>query len=267
MRDKTNYSCLMLKTQKFSSLFRHYAKYHGLRKEELEYSFVNVLAPEDTPELVQLQRSDVITVRKKQKEEVEKGPKEDDEEFRKDMMNLLDDEEHMDALFVFENGATVPAHKTILTARGEYFKGLFRKGCFADQDGKITVDSEFSERIITLMLEFLYTNRIDSLPDCSAQEIVDLLHLSNKWQLRDLKKVCEYQAMEMICVENVGKMFYATEEFQAQRLKKACVKFIMENIKEVTADQTFIEEVKLHPQLIIPILRDAAERMEPGGEF
>ena len=28
----TPYSCLMLKSQRFSSLFRHYAKHHGLRK-------------------------------------------------------------------------------------------------------------------------------------------------------------------------------------------------------------------------------------------
>ena len=59
---ETNYSCLMLKTQRFSSLFRHYAKYHGLRKEELEYYFVNLLENEDTPESVQLQRGDTIMV-------------------------------------------------------------------------------------------------------------------------------------------------------------------------------------------------------------
>lgn len=60
---ETNYSCLMLKTQRFSSLFRHYAKYHGLRKDDLEYYFVNLLENEDTPESVQLQRSDTIMVR------------------------------------------------------------------------------------------------------------------------------------------------------------------------------------------------------------
>ena len=59
---ETNYSCLMLKTQRFSSLFRHYAKYHGLRKDDLEYYFVNVLENEDTPETVQLQRGDTIMV-------------------------------------------------------------------------------------------------------------------------------------------------------------------------------------------------------------
>jgi len=61
---ETNYSCLMLKTQRFSSLFRHYAKYHGLRKDDLEYYFVNLLENEDTPETVQLQRGDTIMVRR-----------------------------------------------------------------------------------------------------------------------------------------------------------------------------------------------------------
>ena len=60
---ETNYSCLMLKTQRFSSLFRHYAKYHGLRKDDLEYYFVNLLENDDTPESVQLQRGDTIMVR------------------------------------------------------------------------------------------------------------------------------------------------------------------------------------------------------------
>jgi hypothetical protein len=60
---ETLYSCLMLKTQRFSSLFRHYAKYHGLRKDDLEYYFVNMLENDDTPETVHLQRGDTIMVR------------------------------------------------------------------------------------------------------------------------------------------------------------------------------------------------------------
>ena len=58
----TNYSCLMLKTQRFSSLFRHYAKYHGLRKDDLQYHFVNLLKNEDTPESVQVRRSAVLEI-------------------------------------------------------------------------------------------------------------------------------------------------------------------------------------------------------------
>lgn len=95
---ETNYSCLMLKTQRFSSLFRHYAKYHGLRKDDLEYYFVNPLENEDTPESVQLQRSDTIMVRKRRKPEPLAAAT-DDDEFFADMKELVDDDEHMDAVF------------------------------------------------------------------------------------------------------------------------------------------------------------------------
>ena len=33
------YSCLMQKTQRFSSLFRHYSKHHGLPRESLDFFF------------------------------------------------------------------------------------------------------------------------------------------------------------------------------------------------------------------------------------
>ncbi len=49
------YSCLMLKTQRFSSLFRHYAKHHGLKRDDLEYSFTDIIQADDTPETIYLQ--------------------------------------------------------------------------------------------------------------------------------------------------------------------------------------------------------------------
>eukprot|EP00953_Heterococcus_sp_UTEX-ZZ885_P039908 20421-Heterococcus_DN1.PRE.3 len=51
VRAGTPYSCLMLKNQRFSSLFRHYAKHHGLRKEDLAYFFTEALQNEVRPAL------------------------------------------------------------------------------------------------------------------------------------------------------------------------------------------------------------------------
>jgi hypothetical protein len=57
-----NYECMMLKTQQFSSLFRHYAKYHGLSKDGLEFRFLDVLNSDETPEAVHLLSGDTIRV-------------------------------------------------------------------------------------------------------------------------------------------------------------------------------------------------------------
>lgn len=346
----TNYSCLMLKTQRFSSLFRHYAKYHGLRKDDLEYYFVNPLENEDTPESVHLQRGDIIMVRKKRKAEVPE-PAADDSEFFKDMKELLDDEEHMDTLFLVHanplsrasvmgggegtkggDAAIVPgneskkrkiggdsgssntnnksnnssissdnnntmdndtdlveirAHKCILTARADYFKALFRKSAGENSSGEkvgtfkesteciIRVEPYFSPKIVRLMLEFLYTNRIECLKvssrvtssgmvtspqNVSTDELLSILHLADMWQLRDLKRLVEHELIRShMHVDNVARMFCATEDFHAKRLNKSCLEFIMENYREVTGSVSFQEELKNYPHLCIPVLKAAAE--------
>eukprot|EP00523_Entomoneis_sp_CCMP467_P002858 CAMPEP_0168742562 /NCGR_PEP_ID=MMETSP0724-20121128/13099_1 /TAXON_ID=265536 /ORGANISM="Amphiprora sp., Strain CCMP467" /LENGTH=367 /DNA_ID=CAMNT_0008790113 /DNA_START=21 /DNA_END=1124 /DNA_ORIENTATION=- len=281
---ETNYSCLMLKTQRFSSLFRHYAKYHGLRKDDLEYYFVNLLENEDTPESVQLQRGDTIMVRKKRRPEPPAAAA-DDDEFFKDMKELLDDEEHMDAMFHIspeedeeydgmamdsrKSPATtiIKAHKSILTARAEYFKALFRSGAAGSQlafkesqDCIVKVDSCFNAFHIRICLEFIYTNRIASLRSIGTDDLLRLLRLSDLWQLRDLKRLVEFELVrDHMRVDTVARMYGATEEFSARRLQDACIEFIMSNLRQLAGNQDFEEEMKNYPHLCMPVLKAAAD--------
>jgi speckle-type POZ protein len=285
---ETNYSCLMLKTQRFSSLFRHYAKYHGLRKDDLEYYFVNPLENEDTPESVQLQRGDTIMVRKRRKPEPPEAAADDDEMFR-DFRDLLDDEEHMDARFLLQtndmdtdkdgestdNVTEFRAHKCILTARTDYFKALFRKApgdgensrmAFKEsQECTIQVDSTFSPLHIRYMLEFIYTNRIQTIRAVTTDDLLCILHLSDKWLLRDLKRLIEHELIRNhMSVHTVARMYGATEDFNAQRLSRACIEFIMANLRQVTGNTTFEEEMKNYPHLCIPVLKAAADMIPEG---
>lgn len=329
---ETNYSCLMLKTQRFSSLFRHYAKYHGLRKDDLEYYFVNSLDNDDTPESVQLQRADTIMVRKRRRPDTPVAVS-NDEEFFKDMKDLLDDDEHMDAVFLVHTDhlnkhtstslsnqiitktnipdlktsdlsqdmviaekyneneimimdtkgswvgknkldsscrVQIRAHKSILTARADYFKALFRKSCgkmgstnMAFQESSecfINVDSSFSAKIINLMLEFIYTNRIQCIQEVITDDLLSLLHLSDTWLIRNLKRLVEYELIQNhINIDKVARLYCATEEYNANRLQRACINFIMENIREVTGNVVFQEEMKHYTNLCIPILMAAAD--------
>jgi speckle-type POZ protein len=310
----------MLKTQRFSSLFRHYAKYHGLRKDDLKYYFVNLLENEDTPESVQLQRGDTIMVRKRRKPEPPEAAA-DDDEFFKHMREILDDEEHMDTVILVhpESEAVsaldqnahahaianaldkdkdtvmimimikVRAHKCVLTARAEYFKALFRKGsnvtsssssstAAASQGGKksgvafreskqciVSVDSHFTEQLIRFVLEFVYTNRIQTLRDISTDDLLCLLHMTDKWLLRDLKRLVEHELIrDHMSVQNVARMYGATEDFNAQRLSKACIGFIMAILRQLAGNTAFEEEMKNYPHLCIPVLKAAADLIPDG---
>jgi len=267
---ETNYSCLMLKSQRFSSLFRHYAKYHGLRKDDLEYYFVNLLENEDTPESVQLQRGDTIMVRKRRKPEPPEAAA-DDTEFFQDLRELLDDEEHMDATFLMHDGMQIPAHKCILTARADYFKALFRTEKSAgtafreSEECVITVESAFTDMHIRAVLEFVYTNRIKEIRTFSTDDLLCLLHLSDKWLLRDLKRLVEHELIRNhMSVDNVARLYGATEDFHAQRLSRACIDFIMSNLRQLAGNTAFEEEMKNYPHLCIPVLKAAADLIPDG---
>ena len=325
---ETNYSCLMLKTQRFSSLFRHYAKYHGLRKDDLEYYFVNALENEDTPETVHLQRGDTIMVRKKRKVEPPE-PAADDDEFFKDMRELFEDEEHMDAIFLVHSDSDVVsdgkkdkssssggmkqdvamddadadgdndnnhntstnasssskdggmveirAHKCILTARAEYFKALFRKGynggnssgtslSFREsEECVIHVEADFAPCHIRHMMEFIYTNRIQSIKEICTDDLLCLLHLSDRWLIRDLKRLVEHELIRNhMTIQSVARMYGATEDFHANRLSRACIDFIMDNLRQLAGNSSFEEEMKNYPHLCIPVLKAAAEMIPEG---
>lgn len=304
---ETNYSCLMLKTQRFSSLFRHYAKYHGLRKDDLEYYFVNPLENEDTPETVHLQRGDTIMVRKRRKPEPPE-PAADDDEFFKDMRELFDDEEHMDAVFLVHdensearkqkdsksdkvksdpmdedgdassnaNMVEIRAHKCILTARAEYFKALFRKGyngakkssglTFREsEECVIHVEPDFAPCHIRYMMEFIYTNRIQAIKDISTDDLLCLLCLADRWLIRDLKRLVEHELIRNhMTIQSVARMYGATEDFHANRLSRACIDFIMDNLRQLAGNSSFEEEMKNYPHLCIPVLKAAAEMIPEG---
>ena len=138
----------------------------------------------------------------------------------------------------------VRAHKCVLTARAGYFKSLFRKEAFRESsDCTINVE-DFSSHIVRLTLEFIYTNRIEKISKISTDDLLSLLHLSDIWLLRDLKRLAKHElSRSHMDVNTVARMYGATEDHNAPRLSKACLDFIMENIHEVTANVAFQEEM------------------------
>lgn len=262
---ETNYSCLMLKTQRFSSLFRHYAKYHGLRKDDLEYCFVNPLEGEDTPETVHLQRGDTIMVRKKRKQEPPEAAASDGE-FITDFRDLLEDNEHKDTILEIEHdSSTIRVHKAILTARSDYFKSAFRKNTFDESETSILkIPPMFSASVVNSMLEFVYTNRIGRLPEFSINTLLELLHCAEFYSFRDLKKIVEHSLIGKMDVANVARLYCATEDYRAKRLEQSCLEFIMTHIRDVTSDENFTLEMQNYPNLCIPILQEAAKLIPEG---
>ncbi|CAM9520289.1 unnamed protein product, partial [Choristocarpus tenellus] len=272
VRAGTQYSCLMLKNQRFSSLFRHYAKHHGLRKDDLAYYFTEELQNEDTPETVFLLVRDEIVVRRRRSktecssdsdEEVDPQKVCPDSKYIEQMGCLLHEPEHCDmTFFVGSERTEVKAHKTHLVARSEYFRSMFRKGAMRESETNEVSVPHHEEPALRQMLEFVYTNRIKDLHRLGADDIVSLLALANEFLLEELKYLCEMAGKKIISVANVAKLLLAAESYQAEVLRGHCLNFYKKNMAEVTRYPAFEAEIHANPKLSMTILEGLADCKE-----
>jgi len=69
----------------------------------------------------------------------------------------------------------------------------------------------------------------------------DLLEISDKYSLSDLKTICEEYLVPRIKLENFVEMSRAAEMFDAQVLKDAVVEFATKNIKSLEQRSDYIE--------------------------
>ena len=226
-------------------------------QEDLSFFFTEELTNDGTPESVFLQKNDEIIVRKRRKPmaKVEVC----DATYFKQMRVLLEDTEHKDVTFIVGPcQERVRAHKAVLVARCDYFKGLFRAGTMCESATNEVSMERASVPTLERMLEFIYSNRVENLKDCSAFEVLDLLSASEEYLLTDLKKLCEQAAIPLLSPEMVAKMMSAADRFDAPALRQACINYILGPQKQVVMEHpTFKAELEAYPAMLFPIIRAA----------
>lgn len=242
------YPCQMQKNQNFSCLFRHYAKHNGLRKEDLIFTFVEELQPDQTPETVHLMPQDEIFVEhRKSESEVKPLPMENN--YSQDFYKLLETGMHSDIKFILDLGdTTLLAHKAILSARSEYFEAMFRVGGMSESsrsEMKINHDASSFRR----MLEFIYTNDVKDIDICSPNEAIELLVMANEYLLEDLRQLCETRVVTMITTDNIGKLLLLSAGHNASALRDACAEFVQENKVALASDPQFRKEIESNADL------------------
>ncbi|OWZ24156.1 hypothetical protein PHMEG_000862 [Phytophthora megakarya] len=250
------YSCLMQKTQRFSSLFRHYSKHHGLPRESLDFFFTSRLDPEDSPESVHLQKNDIILVKRRVAPTTLTLPNHSDEAYFATMRELFLNEVGSDiTLEVGPERESLRAHRLILTTRCEIFEAMFRPGAMKESEDGIVRIADHSPEMVTKMLEFIYTNRVFDLAKLNSNQLIDLLTLSEQYLLLPLKHLCEVAAQDVLSVSNVGRFLCAAEKFNAAYLKEFCLAFFMDHTNEIIDDESFREEIENCPSIALTILR------------
>lgn len=172
---------------------------------------------------------------------------------------LLDEPDSADIIFLAEE-RPLYAHRCILTARCEAFRGMFsspmREGQKPEGSAPIRVPVlEVSYAAFRCMLQYIYGGAVQ-VPEELA---VELLGLADRYLLSGLKLLCGFTLEKMIGVDTVVRIIQAADRWDTPtgQLKAHCMEYILANYEAVVSHSVF-DELASSPQLLLEILRAAA---------
>ena len=142
-------------------------------------------------------------------------------------------------------GKIFECHRIILASRSPVLKAMCSGGFEEGATGIIKLDSEDPE-IVEEMLLFIYSGKSQNL---SAANAIELLKVSDIYQLDDLKKICAYNLSEKIDLSNCLRHLVFGEMYRAEQLKEKSLKFLVKNIKTVIKTDEWLEFKKKQPSL------------------
>jgi len=260
------YPCQMQKNQNFSCLFRHYAKHNGLRQEDLVFSFVDELKPDETPETVALMGNDEVWVERKTVPLEEKKPDAVSTALE-NFASLLENPAHADVTFlVGEEKKEIQAHKGILSARSPYFAAMLRPGGMSESSQEIVEIRDHSSKIFTLMLEFLYSGSVRGVESLECSELASLLELSNAYLVEGLGDLCEWAASRSLSMSNIVMFTSLSAGLNAQRLRTNCLKFVKDHLIDMQESTEIREEIRSNPELALLFFDASIDREKDSAK-
>lgn len=145
-----------------------------------------------------------------------------------------------DVTIVSKDGVEIQCHALVLATRSPVFKAMMNptKSCCGT---KITI-KDFDATTISKMLRFMYSDKI------REQNVdMELLGISNMYQVEALQHVCERQLSKELDVENVCDAWMGAHLFKRDMFLHACEKFIIANWEEVKKTNPFSKLLRENP--------------------
>lgn len=174
-------------------------------------------------------------------------------------LNLL----RMDSRFcdveITAGGSIIHAHRVVLSAASSYFEAMFRLqlGLAEGKQRKVTLHS-IAPNILNLLIEFIYTNKIDINPS----NVQELLAAADMLQINEaVEGCCEYLVRELHASNAIGILRFA-EAHSCETLAKSALTFVNFNFPDVALEQELLD---VPHTLLIRLI--ASEHLRVDTEF
>ncbi|XP_065203418.1 speckle-type POZ protein-like [Planococcus citri] len=150
-----------------------------------------------------------------------------------------------------------PAHKSILVARSPVFKAMFSHEMKEKQSNCIELQ-DITFPAFREMLRYIYTGKVQNLSILAA----DLLAAANKYDLKNLKAICENELCEKLSQSTAVSTLMLADMHHAENLKKQALLYM--KMYSYTLSMLSEEDrntlMKSYPHLLLEIIDTFGEK-------
>ncbi|VDK79598.1 unnamed protein product [Litomosoides sigmodontis] len=119
------------------------------------------------------------------------------------------------------SGKQIPVNRFVLSAHSEVFKAMFSYDQLIESTEKKVIIEDADYEAVRCMLRYMYTGEMEL-----DTEVANVLILAERYQIDDLKLICERKLCSQIDRNNVGEMLYLADLYNCKILRKAVVDLV-----------------------------------------
>jgi len=123
----------------------------------------------------------------------------------------------------------IPCHKFMLAKKSDVFDAMFTHDFQETSSNRVVINDLDPEAVIE-MIRFIYKNRVQNLERVNQM----LLIAADKYNIEDLKDVCEVSLCDSMDIDNVTDILLLGYTRYSPNLKNKAISFITRNIQSVT---------------------------------
>ncbi|XP_065208775.1 speckle-type POZ protein-like [Planococcus citri] len=133
-------------------------------------------------------------------------------------------EDHFKDVTISVKGKEYRAHKTILATRSTVFDKMLRVDMLESKKNHIEI-TDVDHEPFEEMLYYMYTGKVKNLNKLAFE----LLPLADKYDLEELKSMCENALLWKLTTDNAARMLILADTHRVGELKRYALRFIREN--------------------------------------
>jgi len=152
-------------------------------------------------------------------------------------------------------GQVFDCHKLILSARSPYFSGMFGSEMKESQEGEMEIE-DMDPQTVKAMIKFIYSGKVDhDNLRCQGDrksfgvQAIELLQAADRFDLSGLKELCEQFLITYLTINNVLDMFILADTHNADRLKKAAKRMVIEKGADIVESGEWREKLVSNPAI------------------